>query len=880
MQNQKRVYQFSEGRTEMKSLLGGKGANLGEMINMGLTVPPGFVITTESCILYYEEGQVLSEQLKTEVEEALKALEKEMGKGFGDTERPLLLSVRSGAVVSMPGMMDTILNLGLNKETTEGLAKQVGDRRFALDCYRRFIQMYGEVVLKVEYNFDDILEEEKEKRGVKTDIELNEEALEIVIEKFLAVVEKETGEAFPEDPKEQLLKAIQAVFDSWHTPRARIYRRANNISDDLGTAVNVQVMVFGNLGDSSGTGVIFTRNPSTGENKLYGEYLINAQGEDVVAGIRTPEPIDKLKDVMPASYDELNDFCRKLEEHYKDMQDIEFTIEEGKLYFLQTRVGKRTAAAAVKIAVDLVREGILSREEAILKVKPEQLEHLLHSQIDEKADIDVAAKGLPASPGAASGQVVFDADTADEWAKKGQKVILVRTETTPDDIHGMIASEGILTSRGGMTSHAAVVARGMGKPCVCGCEGIKVDSAAGKFTVDGKTVVRGDVISIDGATGRLILGEVPLIDPDISGDFKDVLEWADSMRDMKVRANADTPEDAERALELGAEGIGLCRTEHMFFSPERLPIVQDMILAENVEQREAALQKLLPFQREDFKGILKAMAGYPVTIRLLDPPLHEFLPERDELLLEVNELKRQGDSKELQSKQMLWEKVNSLHEFNPMLGHRGCRLGIVYPEIYRMQVRAILEAAAELVQEGLKSADIQPEIMIPLVGHERELKNMREMALQVFADVKAEKNVDLDYPIGTMIELPRACLTADEIVNHADFFSFGTNDLTQTTFGFSRDDAEAKFLPFYLDNDILLQNPFVEVDQEGVGGLVSIAAEKSRKVKPDFKLGICGEHGGNPASIIFFKKAGLDYVSCSPYRIPVARLAAAHAAME
>lgn len=875
----KQVYSFDEGRAEMKSLLGGKGANLSEMIRIGLVVPPGFVVTTEACTRYYQEGQILSSSLKEEVGEYLKALENKMDKKFGDAEKPLLLSVRSGAVVSMPGMMDTILNLGLNRETTEGLARQVNDRRFALDCYRRFIQMYGDVVLKVEYDFDEIMQEEKDRRGFQTDMELDEEALEVIIDRFIAVIEKETGQPFPTDPREQLFHAIQAVFDSWNTPRANVYRKANNIPDDLGTAVNVQTMVFGNRGESSGTGVIFTRNPSTGENKLYGEYLINAQGEDVVAGIRTPEMIDNLKEEMPEIYDELIGFCKKLERHYKDMQDIEFTIEEGKLYFLQTRTGKRTAASAVKVAVDLVKEGIITREEAILRIQPDQLEQLLHRQIDERAKLDVIAGGLPASPGAASGQVVFDADTAQEWGEEGRKVILVRTETTPDDIHGMIAAEGILTSRGGMTSHAAVVARGMGKPCVCGCESIRVDNANQCFQVDGRTVAKGEVISIDGATGRVIWGEVPMVEHRISGDFQTILDWADKARTMKVRANADTPEDAARAIELGAEGIGLCRTEHMFFSPERLPIVQEMILAESLEKREAALQRILPFQRDDFKGILKAMAGYPVTIRLLDPPLHEFLPDRDELLVQVNNLRRGGESAELKEKEALWQKVNAMHEFNPMLGHRGCRLGLVFPEIYRMQVRAILEAAAELIREGFKKTDILPEIMIPLVGNENEIRIMREVITKVMAEVEKETSIEFSYPIGTMIELPRACMAANQIAGHADFFSFGTNDLTQTTFGFSRDDAEGKFLPHYLDNNILARNPFMEIDREGVGGLVQIAVEKGRALKPDLKLGICGEHGGNPASVNFFQDAGLDYVSCSPFRVPVARLAAAQAAL-
>ncbi len=878
--SKKRVYRFSEGNAQMRELLGGKGANLSEMRSMGLPVPPGFIITTEACIKYYEEGRVISPELEKEVEDALSALEEEMGRKFGDYDNPLLLSVRSGAVVSMPGMMDTVLNLGLNEDTVEGLARRVGDRRFALDCYRRFIQMYGDVVLKVEYNFDDIIEEEKEKRGVSTDVELDEDALQVIIDRFKEVIEKETGEPFPKDPKEQLLKAIRAVFDSWYTPRAQVYRNANNIAHDLGTAVNVQTMVFGNMGDNSGTGVVFTRSPSTGENKLYGEYLINAQGEDVVAGIRTPEDIEKLKEVKPHIYDELTENCRKLESHYKDMQDVEFTIEEGKLYLLQTRNGKRAAAASVKIAVDMAREGIINREEAIMRVKPEELEQLMHRQIDESAKIDPVATGLPASPGAACGKAVFDADTAEQMANEGHEVVLVRTETTPEDIHGMIASEGILTSRGGMTSHAAVVARGMGKPCVTGCEAIKVNTEQEKFEVDGKTVSKGDKITLDGATGNVILGEVPMRDPEISGDFQDILQWADSVREMNVRTNADTPEDSRQAVELGAEGIGLCRTEHMFFAGDRLPVVQDMILAENAEDRKAALDKLLPYQKEDFKGIFKEMAGYPVTIRLLDPPLHEFLPDREELLQELIELRQKGESQELKEKEELWAKVKALNELNPMLGHRGCRLGVVYPEIYEMQVRAIMEAGAELVKEGMEANKIIPEIMIPLVGHERELEILREMTQKVVDQVKEEKGVDIPQLIGTMIELPRACVTADTIAKHADFFSFGTNDLTQTTFGFSRDDAEGKFLQQYMDQNILEQNPFIEVDQDGVGDLVRVAAEKSRDAKPEIKLGVCGEHGGDPSSINFFYKQGLDYVSCSPFRVPVARLSAAQAKLK
>ncbi len=902
MEEKKIVYLFEEGNKQMRDLLGGKGANLAEMSRLGLPVPPGFIITTEACINYYREGRVITEHLKEKVEESLSILEEKMGRELGDPEKPLLLSVRSGAVISMPGMMDTVLNLGLNEETVEGLAKMVGDRRFALDCYRRFIQMYGDVVLKVEGSkFEHIIEEEKEKRGVSTDVELDEEALKVLIDKFKNKVEEETGAQFPQDPREQLFMAIRAVFDSWHTPRAQTYRDAHNISDDLGTAVNVQTMVFGNQGNESGTGVVFTRSPSTGENEMYGEYLLNAQGEDVVAGIRTPESIGRLRETLPQVYDDLVEICRKLENHYQEMQDIEFTIEGGKLYLLQTRSGKRAAAAAVKIAVDMAREGIIDEEEAVRRVKPENLEQLLHRQIDPSAEIESVAVGLPASPGAACGEAVFDADSAAEAGNEGRRVILVRTETTPDDIHGMIASEGVLTSRGGMTSHAAVVARGMGKPCVSGCEALRVDEGQEKFEVNGHKVSRGDIITINGSSGEVILGEVPMKDPEIGGDFQDILEWADRFRTLKVRANADTPEDARQSIELGAEGIGLCRTEHMFFSSDRLPVVQEMILADKEEDRKAALEKLLPYQREDFKGIFREMAGYPVTIRLLDPPLHEFLPDRDNLLAELydlrqrskkysphkpfennvhaesEDLQQQNIEENLKSKEDLWEKVNSMHEFNPMLGQRGCRLGLVYPEIYQMQVRAILQAGAELVQENMNPKDIQPEIMIPLVGHEEELRIMKELISQVVEDVKKENDTDLPFLVGTMIELPRSCIAAGEISNYADFFSFGTNDLTQTTFGFSRDDAEGKFLPYYLEQGILPQNPFMQIDQEGVGKLVQMAVERSQAQKPDIKLGICGEHGGDPESIHFFHNAGLEYVSCSPFRIPVARLAAAQA---
>ncbi len=875
------VYPFAEGDKSMKSLLGGKGANLAEMARIGLPVPPGFIITTEACNQYLSKSEGLWPELKAEILDHLQQLEHEVGRGFG-SERPLLISVRSGAVISMPGMMDTILNLGLNPVTVEHLAGEVGNRRFALDCYRRFIQMFADVVLQVgNHLFENILTEARQRKKVRTDAELDEADLDKITTDFLDLVRKETGKDFPEDPQEQLFLAIAAVFDSWNTNRAVVYRKANRIPDTLGTAVNVQTMVFGNLSEDSGTGVAFTRNPSTGEAGLYGEYLLNAQGEDVVAGIRTPHPISELKDTMPEVYEQFLQTCNKLEEHYRDMQDIEFTIEKGNLYMLQTRTGKRTAPAAVCIAVDMVKEGLISKKEALQRIEPEQLEQLLHRRIDPEAKDNYVARGLPASPGAASGKVVFDSDKAKEMEQNGEQVLLVRPETTPDDIHGIIAAQGILTSRGGMTSHAAVVARGMGKPCVSGCEELQINMSKGFFTIKGEEYKEGVVISIDGTTGRVFIGEVPMIEPEFTAEFRELISWADEVRRLKVRANADTPDDAHRAIELGAQGIGLCRTEHMFMAAERLPVVQKMILASDLSEREAALSELLPMQQGDFEGIFKEMAGFPVTIRLLDPPLHEFLPDREELLLEVDKLRREdSDPGLLREKEMLLHKVQSLSEFNPMLGHRGCRLGLVYPEIYKMQVKAIFLAILKLLEEGLPEEKLQPEIMIPLVGHREEMVRMKQLVEKTAEEIFNDKRKKISYLVGTMIELPRACLIADQLAEVASFFSFGTNDLTQTTLGYSRDDSESKFLPYYLQSKILLSNPFAEIDREGVGKLVEIAIEKGRSVRSNLKLGICGEHGGNPASIEFFNLVGLDYISCSPYRLPIARLAAAKAALQ
>lgn len=873
------VIPFQEGGLDLKDLMGGKGANLGEMTKAGLPVPQGFTITTAACLEYYEAGQLLTEERKREISQALSALEQQTGKKLGDPSNPLLVSVRSGAVISMPGMMDTILNLGLNDETVKGLEELTGSPRFARDCYRRFIQMFSDVVLGIpHYRFERVIEKKKEELGLRSDTEVSAGDWLSVIDTFKGIVREETGKPFPQDPMEQLYRSIIAVFDSWNNQRARIYRKIHKISDDLGTAVNVQMMVFGNMGNDSGTGVAFTRNPSTGEKVLYGEFLINAQGEDVVAGIRTPEPIAALSERLPLIYEEFRRISTRLEAHYRDMQDIEFTVERGKLYILQTRNGKRTARAAVKIAADMVEEGVIDKKTALQRVDPEQLDQLLHRRIDPDASLDVLVKGLPASPGAASGQIVFDADTAERQAQEGKKVILVRTETTPEDIHGMVSAQGILTSRGGMTSHAAVVARGMGKPCICGCETARIDSKKRELRIGNALLREGDVLSIDGGTGEVIRGEVPLIDPELSGEFQRLLRWADEVRRLRVRTNADNPEDAAKAREFGAEGVGLCRTEHMFMAADRVPLVREMILAESTEERRKPLAKLLPMQTADFVGIFRAMEGLPVTIRLLDPPLHEFLPNLEDLLTERVRLQMtEGvDPNLIREKEELLRKVRQLHEFNPMLGHRGCRLGLIHPEIYAMQVEAIFLAAAEVTGEGIA---VQPEIMIPLVGHVNELKEMRKLVEETAVQAAERSGKSIPYTVGTMIEVPRAALTAAEIAEEADFFSFGTNDLTQTTFGYSRDDAEGKFLHHYIEGKILPENPFISLDTDGVGRLVSIGVQEGRKTKPHLKTGICGEHGGEKNSIQFCHRAGLDYVSCSPFRVPLARLAAAQAAL-
>ncbi|OGW27536.1 MAG: pyruvate, phosphate dikinase [Nitrospirae bacterium GWC2_57_13] len=874
----KLVYFFGNGKADgtgaMKDMLGGKGAGLAEMTNAGVPVPPGFTITTEACNLFYELGKKVPEGLDAEMNEYLAKMEQAVGNGyrFGDVNKPLLVSVRSGSKFSMPGMMDTVLNLGLNDRTIEGLIRLSRNERFAWDAYRRFIQMFGNVVLGIEKEeFEHLISEAKKKKKVKLDLDLNAQDLKTLVEKFKAKVKQVKKRDFPQDPIEQLTMSRDAVFNSWNNPRAITYRRLNDIPANLGTAVNVQAMVYGNMGDTSATGVGFTRDPSTGAKVFYGEYLTNAQGEDVVAGTRTPHPIADLEKEMPAVYRQLREITDKLEKHYRDVQDFEFTVQENTLYMLQTRTGKRTAHAAVKIAVDMVKEGLISKEEAVLRVEPASLDQLLHPIIDPKAKITVVAKGLPASPGAASGMAVFSADEAVKQAKK-HPVILCRPETTPDDIHGMDAAKGILTARGGMTSHAAVVARGMGKPCVAGCESIRVDVKAKKFSVDKTTVKEGDWVTIDGGTGRVILGKVPTKDPVVSGDFGTLMQWADEVRTLKVRANADVPRDAKMARQFGAEGIGLCRTEHMFFESERLPIVQQMILADSTEAREKALAKLLPMQRSDFKGLFETMDGLPVTIRLLDPPLHEFLPRREDLMVEIAVMQAKKAAKAtISKKEKLLHRVEELHEFNPMLGHRGCRLGIVYPEITRMQTRAIIEAACDLAKKGKK---VVPEIMVPLVGAVKELKNQKDLIKATAEEVMKKKGVRIEYLVGTMIELPRACVTADEIAKEAEFFSFGTNDLTQTTFGFSRDDA-GKFINQYIETTILEKDPFQTLDQDGVGVLVKMGVEKGRKTRPDLKVGICGEHGGDPASVEFCYKAGLDYVSCSPFRLPIARLAAA-----
>lgn len=870
------VYLFNEGNSEMKDLLGGKGANLAEMTRIGLPVPFGFTISTQACNDYYQAGKQISTEVKDQIDAALTALEEKAGKKLGDASNPLLVSVRSGSVFSMPGMMDTVLNLGMNDETVEAVAKLTDNPRFAYDSYRRFIQMFSNVVLEIDvFYFEQYLEETREKKGYKVDPELTAEDWKEVIAGYKEIVKKHTKQDFPQDPKQQLYLAINAVFDSWNNQRAIVYRRLNKIPDHLGTAVNIQSMVFGNMGNDSGTGVAFTRDPSTGENILYGEYLINAQGEDVVAGIRTPQEIHVLKQDMPKIYDQFTETCELLEKHYKDMMDIEFTVERGVLYMLQCRVGKRTAQAAITIAVDMVKEGIIDQKTALLRVDPDQLNQLLHRRIDESAKRTLLAKGLPASPGAATGAIVFDADEAEKLGNDGKKVILVRPETTPDDLHGMIYAQGIVTSRGGMTSHAAVVARGMGKACICGCEALKIDVKAKQITVGDTVVNYGDIITIDGSTGEIMLGEISMIDPELSDEFQQLLSWADEARQLGVRANADNPEDAKKALEFGAGGIGLCRTEHMFTDPKRTPIVQEMILADNLEDRLTALDKLLPMQQGDFEGIFEAMQGHPVTIRLLDPPMHEFLPDKEDLLVQVTKLQLTApDSEELKEKEFLLKKVNQLSETNPMLGHRGCRLGVIFPEIYEMQAKAIFNAVVTSIKKGIP---VKPEVMIPLVGHVNELKLMRQVVVETAEKVKEEAGITFDYLVGTMIEIPRAALTADQIAEEADFFSFGTNDLTQTTFGYSRDDAEGKFLQAYIEHKVLPENPFAVLDQQGVGKLVETGVKLGRSVKSQLKTGICGEHGGEKSSIEFCYKAGLDYVSCSPYRVPLARLAAAQA---
>ncbi|MBI5521128.1 MAG: pyruvate, phosphate dikinase [Desulfarculus sp.] len=891
MASKKYVYFFGDGKAEgaakMKNLLGGKGANIAEMVNLGIPVPAGFTITTEVCTYYYEHGHKFPDALTKEVESALRKVEKSMGAKFGDPKNPLLVSVRSGARVSMPGMMDTVLNVGLNDTTIQGLIDKTGNERFAYDAYRRFVNMYGDVVMGVKPKdqkdhdpFEEVMEAKKKKRGVVLDTDLTAQDLKELVAEFKALIHKHLGKPFPEDPLKQLWGGIGAVFESWNIPRAISYRQINGIPEDWGTATNVQAMVFGNMGNDSATGVAFTRDPSTGENYFYGEYLTNAQGEDVVAGIRTPQPINRakkvpktimtLEDEMPKLYKQLVGIRNKLEKHYREMQDIEFTIQQGRLWMLQTRTGKRTAAAAIKTAVDMVQEKLLTKAQAIARVTPEQLDQLLHPMLDPHASKKLIAKGLPASPGAAVGQVVFSAAEAEEWRQKGKRVILVRVETSPDDIRGMNAAEGILTSRGGMTSHAAVVARGMGKCCVAGCADIAVNYAKELFTTkSGALVKQGDWISLDGSKGEIYQGQVNKVDTKLTGDFGTFMKWVDEFRTLGVRTNADTPHDAAVARAFGAEGIGLCRTEHMFFEGERIVAVREMILAGDVAGRRRALAKILPMQREDFVGIFRAMAGMPVTIRTLDPPLHEFLPQTKTEIKQVA-LDLGVKPAEVEAK------VAALHEANPMLGHRGCRLGIAYPEITEMQARAVFEAACIVTKEGKR---VYPEVMIPLVAHVNELKRQKEIVIRVAEEVMKAKGVKIKYMVGTMIELPRAALTADQIAREAQFFSFGTNDLTQTTFGLSRDDA-GRFLPMYVEEGILSHDPFVSLDQEGVGALVEMGVKKGRSVRGDLKVGICGEHGGDPASVAFCHAVGLNYVSCSPFRVPIARLAAAQAALK
>jgi len=854
---QRYVYDFDEPSDGGRQLLGGKGIGLAEMTQMGVPVPGGFTITTDACRDYMSNGRSLPDGLDEEIDGHLRALEERTGKRFGDPKEPLLVSVRSGAAVSMPGMMDTILNLGLNDEAVQGLARATGNDRFAYDSYRRLIQMYGEVVDGIDgHRFELALTDLKQSRGVRQDVELSADDLAELIQKYQRIYKEGTGREFPQDAREQLTRAVLAVFDSWESPRAQVYRRTYDIPDDLGTAVNVVQMVFGNKGDESGTGVAFTRNPSTGEHGLYGEFLSNAQGEDVVAGTRTPEPLAAMEQKLPSAFGQLLETMRRLEAHYRDMQDIEFTVEDHDLYLLQTRSAKRTAAASVKAAVDMVEEELISREEAVARIDPAQLEQLLHPMIDPTAQWEVAAKGLNASPGAACGKIVLDADTAEQRGKGGESVILVRWETTPDDIHGLIQAAGILTAHGGMTSHAAVVARGMGKPCVAGCDALSIDIDAKTITLGGQTLSEGEVLTIDGGTGVVIVGEVPLVPPQVNDDLETILGWGDEHRRLKVRANADTPDDAAKAREFGAQGIGLCRTEHMFMAESRLPVVREMILADNEDGRRKALDELLPMQQGDFEGIFEAMAGLPVTIRLLDPPLHEFLP-----------------SLEQAKDERMRQRIRQLQESNPMLGTRGCRLGLQWPEVYEMQVRAIIRAARAV--EGRTGEAPLVEIMHPLVGFEEELRRLRELTVRV----AEEEAPEVEYLCGTMIELPRACIRADEIAEQADFFSFGTNDLTQTALGFSRDDAEGKFLTHYLEDGVLEKNPFETLDVSGVGDLMRIAVQRGRSTKPELKLGICGEHGGEPKSVAFCHELGLDYVSCSPYRVPLARLAAAQAAL-
>ena len=868
----KMVYLFEEGNADMRNLLGGKGANLAEMTNLGLPIPQGFTVTTEACTDYYNNGRAISEDIQQQIFTALADLEKKQGKKFGDTENPLLVSVRSGARASMPGMMDTILNLGLNDVAVEGFAKKTGNPRFAYDSYRRFIQMFSDVVMEVPKSlFERVLDEIKAAKQVKFDMELTAEDLQEVIARFKAIYKDKMGEDFPQDPKVQLMEAVKAVFRSWDNERAIVYRRMNDIPGDWGTAVNVQAMVFGNMGETSGTGVAFTRNPSTGAKGIYGEYLINAQGEDVVAGIRTPQPITKLEQDLPECYKQFMEIAMKLEAHYRDMQDMEFTIENGKLFFLQTRNGKRTAQAALQIACDLVDEGMITPQEAVTRIEAKSLDQLLHPTFDPEAlkAGEVIGQALPASPGAAAGKVYFTAEEAKQAHEQGERVVLVRLETSPEDIEGMHAAEGILTVRGGMTSHAAVVARGMGTCCVSGCGDIAINEDDKVFELGGHTFHEGDYISLDGSTGKIYKGDIKTMEASVSGNFGRIMDWADQYRKLQVRTNADTPQDAANAVKFGAEGIGLCRTEHMFFDPDRIPKIRQMILARTLEQREKALNALIPFQKGDFKALYEVMEGRPVTIRFLDPPLHEFVPTEqgdiDDLAVQM-----------LMTAEEVQEICDSLHEFNPMMGHRGCRLAVTYPEIAKMQTRAVMEAAIEVKAE--KGYDIVPEIMIPLVGEKKELKFVKDVVVEVAEQVKKEKNSDIQYHIGTMIEIPRAALLADEIAEEAEFFSFGTNDLTQMTFGFSRDDA-GKFLGDYYKNKIYESDPFARLDQKGVGQLIKMAAEKGRKTRPDIKLGICGEHGGDPSSVEFCHKVGLTYVSCSPYRVPIARLAAAQAAI-